>query len=65
MDFFSDIFGGAQSTNPQPVQNNQNNIPIINNGNVINNKINNKIIPPIKERNSPNQNFNITSKDKL
>jgi len=51
--------------NIQNQQNNQNNIPIINNGNVINNKINNKIIPHIKERNSPNQNFNITSKDKL
>ena len=51
--------------NIQNQQNNQNNIPIINNGNVINNKINNKIIPAIKERNSPNQNFNITSKDKL
>ena len=51
--------------NIQNQQNNQNNIPFINNGNGINNQINNKIIPPIKERNSPNQNFNITSKDKL
>ena len=51
--------------NIQNQQNNQNNIPVINNGNNINNQINNKIIPPIKERNSPNQNFNITSKDKL
>ena len=51
--------------NIQNQQNNQNNIPVLNNGNGINNQINNKIIPPIKERNSPNQNFNITSKDKL
>jgi len=46
-------------------QNNHNNIPVFNNGNDINNQINNKIIPPIKGRNAPNQNFNITSKDKL
>ena len=51
--------------NIQNQQNNQNNIPVFNNGNDINNQINNKIIPPIKGRNAPNQNFNITSKDKL
>ena len=51
--------------NIQNQQNNQNNIPVFNNGNDINNQINNKIIPPIKGRNAPNQNFNITSKDKV
>ena len=51
--------------NIQNQQNNQNNIPVFNNGNDINNQINNKIIPPIKGRNAPNQNFNIKSKDKM